>query len=214
MTNIVATSDLHGYLPVIPECDILLVAGDLGPPNHGYHHDMEYARLWLQTSFTHWLDSVPANHIVGIAGNHDFIAQHDPDLMWSLPWVYLQDEAQTVDGLNFYGSPYSGLFGRWAFMETEGYLSQRWADIPDNTDVLLTHGPAYGRGDRCRNGDRAGSRSLADRIDQISPSLHVSGHIHEDSGFSDGVTYNVAHINLRYIPTLDPVRITLDETQL
>ena len=58
-------------------------------------------------------------------------------------------------------------------------------DIPDKTNVLITHGPAYGHGDYVpSNRIHAGCLSLLKRIVEVKPSLHIFGHIHEGYGRS------------------------------
>lgn len=76
MVHIVATADLHGILPEIAPCDILLSGGDICP---------DVAPLlqvkWLDQPFRKWLENVPAKEIIGIAGNHDKIFEHGPHLI-------------------------------------------------------------------------------------------------------------------------------------
>lgn len=74
--KVVATSDLHGFLPQIPPCDLLLIAGDVCPV---WNHRLPFQRKWLRETFTPWLESLPARKIVGVWGNHDSIAESNPD---------------------------------------------------------------------------------------------------------------------------------------
>jgi Icc-related predicted phosphoesterase len=71
-------------------------------------------------------------------------------------------------------------------------LADKWALIPDNTDVLITHGPPHGIGDGSSMGAaRAGCRDLRARVAAIKPLVHLFGHIHEDGGAwrIDGTTF-------------------------
>src|SRR4051812_1778145 len=111
--RLAAISDLHGYLPDTPPCDALLIAGDICPVDD---HSLPYQREWLKTAFAPWLERQPATKIVGIAGNHDFIAEEDDDLMRGLPWTYLRDETTEAGGLTIHGSPWTVTFMQWAFM--------------------------------------------------------------------------------------------------
>src|SRR2546423_393204 len=88
--RIVAMSDLHGYLPeAVPECDLLLLAGDVAPATN---HGIPFQAGWLDQHFRRWLRRLPARKIVGIAGNHDLIFDHEPQRVpHDLPWTYLQD---------------------------------------------------------------------------------------------------------------------------
>lgn len=47
-----ATSDLHGVLPAVEECDIFLICGDIMPLN--IQLNMPKSRLWLQNTFIPW----------------------------------------------------------------------------------------------------------------------------------------------------------------
>ena len=55
----------------------------------------------------------------------------------------------------------------------------QWELIPDNIDILITHGPPIGHGDRCSGGNRAGCVDLLFEIqNRIKPKAHIFGHIH------------------------------------
>ncbi|MFO0926429.1 MAG: metallophosphoesterase [Gemmataceae bacterium] len=207
--KIVAVSDLHGYLPPVPPCDLLLLAGDLCPRKE--HREAAQAE-WLDTHFRRWLEQAPARQIVGVAGNHDFIFQTRRDLVPAgLPWTYLQDSGTTWEGLNLWGSPWQPWFFDWAFNLYEPDLVKKWALIPAGTDVLLLHGPPFGYGDGAYRGsdpvEHTGSPGLLDRIRQVAPRLVVFGHIHEGRGqwqLGPTVLANVSVVNERYELTHPP----------
>lgn len=232
--RVVATSDFHGTLPEIPECDLLLIGGDICPV---WDHTLPFQRHWLRTTFDEWLRSVPANNIVGIAGNHDFIAQDvggDELLHKDLPWTYLKNETKIVNvvdaqgnntPLKIYGSPYSNKFGGWAFMKTESQLSYMWNQIPRDSDIVLVHGPPWGFGDQVlgfsatKRGmvepEHVGSTSLANQLFyELWPNLKliVFGHIHEGYGkysMKNINMLNVSHMNDEYKPMNPPMVIEL-----
>jgi Icc-related predicted phosphoesterase len=183
--KIVAVGDLHGVLPGIPPCDLLLLAGDLCPLEN---HALEFQADWLNTRFRRWLEGVPARRIVGVAGNHDFLFERAPEQVpRDLPWTYLQDSGLEWEGWRIWGTPWQPWFYDWAFNLSEEELQKRWQLIPDGTDILVLHGPPWGYGDGVpeRTGlRRCGSRTLLERIEQIRPRLVVFGHIHEGRGES------------------------------
>jgi Icc-related predicted phosphoesterase len=200
--KVAAISDLHGFLPEIPPCDLLLIGGDVCPV---HDHDLDFQRRWLETEFAAWLAGRPADQILGIAGNHDFVAEVDEELMRSLPWVYLQDESARIDGLTVHGSPWTVTFMEWAFMRGEDELERVWAKIPEHTDILVTHGPPYGHGDLVINGNRGGSESLLHRLEELPRvRLHICGHIHEGGGSRSRVgtaeVVNVSYVGFDYRP--------------
>ena len=99
----------------------------------------------------------------------------------------------TVDGLVFYGSPWQPKFRIWAFGATRGAeLASKWAKIPDRVDVLITHGPPHGFGDRVswRQQERhVGCADLLARVRVVEPPIHLFGHIHQDRGtWTSGAT--------------------------
>jgi Icc-related predicted phosphoesterase len=201
--KIAAVSDLHGLvLPDIPACDLLLIGGDVTPV---FDHSLPTQYEYLNGEFRRWLQRVPADAIVGIAGNHDYIFDLDPGRVPAdLRWTYLQDSGTEVKGLKIWGSPWSIEFGGWPFMEKEPQLAKRWAAIPDDTDILLVHGPPLGYGDRNTRGRECGSPSLLAAIDRVQPRLCVFGHIHEAHGrWKRGGTElaNVSCVNGDYQPT-------------
>lgn len=177
-------ADLHGHLPPIPVCDVLLLAGDLCP---AMGHGVARQAAWLDGPFRRWLELVPAADIIGIAGNHDFVFQRNPELVPSdLPWIYLEDASAEVQGLQVWGSPWTPWFHDWAFnaprVDGEQFLDRRYATIPADADVVLVHGPPRGYGDRTTAGVDAGSTALLDAIDRVQPTLCAFGHIHEARG--------------------------------
>jgi hypothetical protein len=142
-------------------------------------------RAWLEAEFEPWLRRAAeaAGAIVGIGGNIDVAFAEDPRLPRRLPWRYLEDEAAEVAGIALFGSPLALPFGDWPFMAPEERLAEVWATIPDETELLVVHGPPYELGDEVRSGLHAGSHSLRERIEQL-PRLRavVFGHIHEGRG--------------------------------
>jgi Icc-related predicted phosphoesterase len=207
--KIVAVSDMHGTLPDIPTCDLLLLGGDITPVQN---HDLAYQAEWLDTTFRRWLEGVPARKIVGVAGNHDFIFQRAPQTVpANLPWVYLQDSGHEWEGLRFWGTPWQPWFYDWAFNLYEPDLVAKWALIPTGTDILVLHGPPRGYGDGVpeRNGQvrHTGSPSLLARIEEIGPRLVIYGHIHEGRGewrLGRTVLANVTLVDDGYDPIYSP----------
>lgn len=204
--RITAISDMHGLLPdpgEVPACDLLLIGGDICPVRD---HSLPRQSRWLQETFRPWLNTLNAKEIVGIAGNHDFIAQKFPRQMQRLPWTYLEDEWVVFEGLKIYGTPWVPNFGPWAFMDDERALAHIFGQIPLDTDVLLSHGPAAGLGGMTDRGIDAGSVALREKIEDLTfLKLHVFGHIHEAFGDTDGgphgaIYTNVSMVDLQYRP--------------
>lgn len=153
-------------------------------------------------AFFKWFAKQPFKYKICIAGNHELQVEATGDNFIHITnrhkdMIYLNNSEVTIDGIKFYGSPYSNEFGNWAFMGNDVALSKVWAKIPDDTNVLITHGPAYGCNDLVKRSygtdPHVGSKSLYYRKLSIQDSLqaHISGHIHEAYGISTTKCINV-----------------------
>jgi predicted phosphohydrolase len=205
--RIVCLSDTHGRHGRlnVPEGDLLLHAGDFSM--EGRSEEIE--------RFDHWLGTLPHEHKVVIAGNHDFLFERDPDRARALlaNASYLQDGLIEVGGLRIWGSPWQPWFFDWAFNLPRGpALASKWALVPDGVHVLVTHGPPAGILDRTANEEAVGCHDLARALERILPRLHVFGHIHESYGRleRDGTTFvNASNCDLKYRPVQAPIVVEL-----
>lgn len=179
--SVVCVSDTHNAQPKLPDGDILIHAGDL--TQSGSLQELQATVNWLR------LQPHPTKII--IAGNHDLLLDANfPQRRMSasggaIDWgdiIYLQDSETTVTcnngrQLHIYGSPYSPRHGNWAFQypRSENFWDGK---IPDNIDILITHGPPPAHLDLLR----VGCIYLLKELWQVRPRLHVFGHVHEGSG--------------------------------
>lgn len=215
-TKIVTISDTHNRHNdlTIPNGEIIIHAGDFS--NRGTKHEME--------EFTKWYGSLPHANKVLIAGNHDkgtdpaFSGLNNESLseyfkaLCSLNNITLLEDSfceiylKSGDVLKIWGSPVQPTFGYgWAWNRNRGkQIQNHWDKIPEGMDIIVTHGPAYGFGDKCNYGDRVGCEDLLEAIERVKPKLHVFGHIHEDRGIfthKNGIVFNNASsLTLRYEP--------------
>jgi Icc-related predicted phosphoesterase len=205
--RIVCISDthrLHKKLS-IPECDVLVHAGDIGVEDN-IKHLIDF-NTWLES-----LDYIP--HKVVIPGNHDLEVESSPltakAMMQGKGIHFLIDEEVIIDGVKFYGSPWQPWFHDWAWNEQRGEPLRRiWAKIPTDTDVLITHGPPYGILDEVIYGGKSvGCEELRKRVLEVQPKLHIFGHIHEGYGyFSEGKTQYVNASILSHDGPLNPPQV-------
>jgi Icc-related predicted phosphoesterase len=202
-----ATSDLHGWLPRVSPCDLLLIAGDVCP-------DFDQ-RTWLDTRFRDWLNGIPARHVVITWGNHDFVAQRDEAP--SLPCTALVDEEAMVAGIRIYGTPWSvgsGFHG-WAYQEDEDVLEGVYRRIPEGIDILLSHSPPLGWCDAGPSCASFGSSALLATVQRIQPGIVVCGHVHGGRGSGRapwGRVENVAAVDDAYRPRANAiVQLTFDQ---
>lgn len=196
--KLVCISDTHGYMPDLPDGDVLIHAGDfLGS---GSFHEFLHFLKWLgmvTPKFKHTL-IVPGNHDIWVEKN-PFLAKED---LKNVGATLLIDESVTIDGKVFYGTPWTPTFYKWAFMDSEEGLAKRFQNIPDNADVLITHGPPNGYLDVCQTPPiHVGSKALLEAMDRVKPKVTICGHIHEGRGLIDigyGILCNVAILNENY----------------
>lgn len=168
-----------------PKADVCIYAGDWsgrGAPQEGH-------------KFRKWLKGLPYNYKLVVPGNHDRWVQNFPDLEKSafadIGANLLIDEAYTINGVKFYGSPWTPLFMNWAYMKDDDELDAIFAKIPEDTDVLITHGQPY---DIC-DPVGYGSHTLVKHLDRVKPKVHIFGHAHEGYGYqkyNETDCYNVA----------------------
>lgn len=201
------THNLHLRMPPVPDGDVLIHAGDLT----GMGTLPEIAK------FFEWFGGLPHRHKVVIAGNHDFAFERDPARAEALvpeDVVYLRDAGIEIAGLRIWGSPWQPWFGDWAFnLERGPEIATRWALIPDDVQVLVTHGPPHGVLDETLGGERAGCEDLGLRIRELPDlRLHVFGHIHEGYGRVDGdglIYVNASICDVAYVPRNAPVVVEM-----
>ena len=200
----VVTSDTHGKhdkIGNLPPGDVVVHAGDF--MNTGY----DPAELF---SANHWLGELPIMRRVVVAGNHDRYFQNMPGLARSMLTnaIYLENSGVTIDGVSFWGSPYTPEFLNWAFMFPRGSAARKyWDQIPEGLDVLITHGPPFSILDQTAPGEaHLGCEELLRAVEEKKPKIHIFGHVHGGAGtFDNGTTrfVNAAFLNEQYKP-LEP----------
>lgn len=175
----VAISDTHcRHLNIkLPKGDVLLHAGDITYKGKKDETD----------DFLNWFAKLPFKHKIFIAGNHDFYLEKEKfaNIQSIIPEgvIYLNDSEVVIDGIKIWGSPVTPWFFNWAFNRKRGKeIKKHWDKIPADTDIILTHGPAYGILDTVLNNTNAGCKDLLNTIEKIKPKAHVFGHIHESYG--------------------------------
>ncbi len=227
--KLLAMSDLHGMFPHIPPgltADVAVVAGDVVPATPEYHpsgpdrlRKLVKQATWLTTTFIPWVAALPVDHVVVTWGNHDWVGEFlggpfGESVQWPSHVHLLVNRGVTLDGVSFWGIPQTPRFFNWAYNEddTPEALGRRWLEVPEGTDVLVTHGPPKGASDTT-NRMRMGSRTQRDWLKSDAknvPRIVVCGHIHEASGMTDScgraIVHNVAICNPAYYPR-NPVRV-------
>lgn len=216
--KVCAISDLHGYLPNIEECEILLIAGDISPLNIQFNKPA--MKKWLELDFAYWIKSLPVDKVFLIAGNHDaYMESISQSNILSLEQacdklVYVKNECVHYYDKNFtlwsiFGTPYCKIFGNWPFMRSDEKLINYFEKIPNNVDIIITHDAPYNFGDvdTINNGkEHHGNKPLSDKLKTVNYKLAVCGHFHSGSHVynEDLNIVNVSYVNERYEPFYEP----------
>lgn len=224
--NIIALSDLHGYLPKIEGCyDIMLIAGDIIPLE--FQRNYEFSLKWLFREMYSWCDDLInrgiVKDIVYIPGNHDFCFEDalndykwDPTVWMSEHHIYLLiDSSIEINGIKIWGSPWCPELKKWAFYKRSDKLIKYFNYIPDDTDILITHTPPkiedFGKvlqQNIFNSDENYGCFELAEVIKNKNIKLNVFGHVHSGQHqrkIIDGTMFaNVSILNENYEKYYDP----------
>lgn len=204
--KILFLSDTHGQhrkLKDLPAADLIIHGGDL--TRMGKDHEAE--------DFMRWFTDLDYQHKIFIAGNHDFFFEGETpksiNRYLGENTYYLYNSYVEIEGIKIWGSPYSPTFFNWAFNLDRGEdIAEIWNQIPDDTDILVTHGPPFGILDQVDVGIHVGCEELIKKVNLIQPRYHLFGHIHENFGIehTDATTFmNGSLLDENYVMTNQPI---------
>jgi Icc-related predicted phosphoesterase len=228
MCRIVIISDTHGQHEFmrhpLPDGDILIHSGDC--TNVGTQANVR--------EFVEWYQNLKGYDTkIFIAGNHDWAFERKP--AWLRQYindenlsqsdvVYLEDSEFIIEDPEFsrpikiYGSPWQPNFMNWAFNVDRDKIYVHWEKIPNDTDVLITHGPPQEILDFAQyTRTFEGCSSLRYHVEErVQPALHVFGHLHESYGSmvlpgKDTLYVNASTATLRYEMINKPIVVDLIE---
>lgn len=213
------THNRHNQMEQIP-CDLVICSGDFSAT--GQKSEVK--------SFLKWFKNYPTTYRIFIAGNHDICFDDSKNEDGEKPdWLkdelgeylkydclnfYLEDSGCQIEGINFWGSPATPRYGSpmWAFNYDRGWsIKQVWNKIPEDTNVLITHGPAKGRCDFVPGHGHQGCEDLAETIRFIEPEYHLFGHIHESYGYYHDEFRGIKHLNGSMIDIVNGVYVVTHE---
>lgn len=211
--KIIAFSDNHHHYNFsVSKGDVLAIAGD--GTSMGTVSQVTKLNTFIGTL------GFDRDHVLFIPGNHDWLFKKDEDMARSIMTnaTILIDQGITIDGFNFWGSPFQPEFCSWAFNESRGKnMRKHWDLIPKDTDVLITHSPPYGiMDDILVSGENVGCWDLLSAINRINPKLCLFGHIHRDKiqqrqmKIGNTLFANVSIVDDNYKVVHAPIEINID----
>lgn len=217
--KICAISDTHGLLPEIKEeIDLLFICGDISPLK--IQSQDSKIKKWLETRFLFWIKSIKVDKVILIGGNHDFFFQHcsknyikELELLSDNKLKYLHNEYyEYLDRFgkiwSIFGTPYCKIFGNWPFMLDYQTLEEKFKQIPEKVNIILSHDAPLGISDICLANSyfeglgHLGNSSLRNRLDEIEFNYLFHGHLHSSDHKAQqlnlGLVYNVSLLDENY----------------
>lgn len=193
-------SDTHSYhkLLQVPEnVDMIIFSGDESNYFDVYKNEVECK------SFMYWFGNLPIKYRIMIGGNHSaWISKHTREfrkLCEIYNVIYLENEGVEIEGLKIWGSPFSPTFGNWYFMKSRDKMHKLWSNIPEDTDILITHTPPKGcldlSYDRAGKLEFCGCNNLLKHVFRVKPKLHLYGHIHTCEGVLNAGQMKLANLD-------------------
>ncbi len=180
------THNLHRQLTNLPTADIIIHSGDLSMA--GTDNEV--------IDFIEWLGTLDYQYKIFIAGNHDFyLKEMDAEtIQCFLPenCFYLCNSGVTINGVKFWGVPFF-------FSDMNGEYDMI-AQIPTDTDILISHRPPLGILDTACN-ITYGCPDLLQAVLNIRPHYHLFGHIHDAYGIEKSaytIFSNAALVDEKY----------------
>jgi len=177
------THTFHRQLQLPNNIDVLIHAGDVSNVKDVYRNEAEVL------DFIEWYGNLPISYKIMIAGNHDGSIERKlvtREFIESKGIIYLEHESVEIEGFKIFGSPYSPTFFDWYFMKARDKLSRYWDEIPEDTDILITHTPPKGildlSYDRDGKLEYCGCSALMKKVMKVQPKFHIFGHIHDCEG--------------------------------
>ena len=188
-------SDLHGTHQdlKVPEADIMIVSGDATNRFEPWLNEKELH------DFIDWYSNIDIKYKIYVPGNHDTFCFNNNKLVRELfklkGIIYLDKDSVEIEGLLIYGDPTTPRYGNWAFMADRAKIHKHWERIPEDVNILITHGPPKGildlTEDRLGDLTLVGCNSLRRRVNELQNLvLHCFGHIHDTRSITNAGVLN------------------------
>lgn len=187
------THCLERNLVIPPDLDMIIHSGDCSNVRDIYRNEHEVM------AFLNWFGDLDVKNKVMCFGNHDGSVQAGlvSEREFKSRDIHVLNNSSTIiDGYNIWGSPFSPAYGDWSYMVRRADMHDLWRLIPDDADIVVTHGPPKGILDLTRDGfsklEQVGCASLRKRVLELDLKLFCCGHIHNCKGVNNSGTLKVS----------------------
>lgn len=185
-------SDTHGYHNTLKlpkgNFDVTIHSGDESNHFSSFLNEGEFYDFinWYQD--INDIEEFYTNYKILIPGNHSSYIYHNEkrakeECRRRGILLLIKDEIN-INGFKIYGDPITPTFGNWSYMVPRHKIYKHWDLIPNDVDILITHGPPRGILDISTdiNGNNyvlTGCTNLMKKIEELpNLKLHCFGHIH------------------------------------
>ena len=189
------THNCHHRLRDLPEADVVVHSGDFCMVGTNQE----------AIDFMNWFCDLKYSHKIFSCGNHDACLYGANIEGLDSNVHYLCNSGIEIEGIKFYGIP----------MFTEDCVSDRqsrnYSNIPNDTEVLITHSPAFGILD-FDDDIQYGSEELLTRLSALNLRAHLFGHIPANLGMTtinNTIFSNGAIMNTDYTHLFKPIMLEI-----
>ena len=190
------THNCHNLLNIPDNIDMVIHSGDCSNYRDIYKNEKEVM------DFLGWFGELDIPNKVMCFGNHDgsvaagLVSEKD----WAPYGIHvLNNSSIEIDGYKIWGSPFTPIYGDWSYTLKRDRMHDLWQMIPDDIDILVTHGPPKGILDLTINysgsPEQCGCLALRKRVFEIEPKLITFGHIHNTKGVNNAGTLNLSGLD-------------------
>lgn len=228
--RICVLSDLHGNLiSDIEPCELVLICGDIVPLK--MQNNFPQTDSWLKKRFSKWINALPCEKVIIVAGNHDLAFQNrEPGWVTATllsptngKLFYLENElceyvSKDCKLYSIFGTPYCHQFGNWAFMCDDDILVEKYNKLPLHCDIVISHDAPYGTSDICfestwNTSKHLGNEPLRDAILEKRPTYLFHGHLHtsnhEEELLEQTKVYNTSILDEQYSIKFKPLYLEI-----
>ena len=213
--KLVVISDTHGFHSKVevPEGDVLIHCGDfcnVGTREETYR-------------FANWMSKQPHETKIAVPGNHDVWCMKRLDNAKNLfsgegIRLLVEEGMELANGKTIWGVPWTPDFHPevWGFNYCQsGRTGQEiWDAVPNDADILISHGPPKGIRDHIEPWGHIGCPILAEKVKRnLTSELLMFGHCHsgygtheyDSGGAKPKQIINAAICTEKYEPTNAPI---------